>query len=253
MSPCCQTPYLARIEKIKENRSAEPAQKIRQQTAETAPPAAPAPQHSLASAAQTQTPAAPTLPRDEMTPVVRPAGSPASAMQTTVPFMPTLPRDEMTPVVQPTAPPEGIRNVTPGMNPPAANPGGTPLIEPTDGVFENPPTFQVPANPLLPPGYQEILDYNSLQYLNGFYRTQIGRYVRADQQVSSNEIETRYGFLIGVGINYLLMQDLTTGNVFTIDTYSIKFFYVYYHAPMELASLISNLPPEGIAIPPGRQ
>ena len=28
------------------------------------------------------------------------------------------------------------------------------------------PSFSVPANPLLPPGYQETLDYNSLQYAN---------------------------------------------------------------------------------------
>ena len=43
-------------------------------------------------------------------------------------------------------------------------------------IFPNSPVFRVPANPLLPEEYSEFLDYNSLQYLNGFFRTQIGRY-----------------------------------------------------------------------------
>ena len=51
----------------------------------------------------------------------------------------------------------------------------------TTNVTPGAPSFQVPSNPLLPPGYQETLDYASLQYVNGFYRTQIGRYVRVDQ------------------------------------------------------------------------
>ena len=41
-------------------------------------------------------------------------------------------------------------------------------------VIPNSPKFKVPANPLLPEEYSEILDYNAIQYLNGIYRTQIG-------------------------------------------------------------------------------
>ena len=37
-------------------------------------------------------------------------------------------------------------------------------------VIPNSPTFQVPANPLLPQDYNEILDYNAGQYLNGIFR-----------------------------------------------------------------------------------
>ena len=74
------------------------------------------------------------------------------------------------------------------------------------------PSFQVPSNPLLPPGYQETLDYSSLQYVNGFYRTQIGRYVRVDQLLGSNNMTQQEGFLIGVGYNYILLQEGYTGN-----------------------------------------
>lgn len=38
-------------------------------------------------------------------------------------------------------------------------------------VIPNSPTFHVPANPLLPQDYNEVLDYNAVQYLNGIFRT----------------------------------------------------------------------------------
>lgn len=91
------------------------------------------------------------------------------------------------------------------------------------------PSFNVPANPLLPPGYQETLDYNSLQYANGFYRTQIGRYVRVDQLLGSNTMTTQEGFLIGVGYNYIILQEGFTENIIVVDIYSIKNMYVYYN------------------------
>ena len=91
------------------------------------------------------------------------------------------------------------------------------------------PSFSVPANPLLPPGYQETLDYNSLQYANGFYRTQIGRYVRVDQLMGSNSMTTQEGFLIGVGYNYIILQEGFTENIIVVDIYSVKNMYVYYN------------------------
>lgn len=91
------------------------------------------------------------------------------------------------------------------------------------------PSFSVPANPLLPPGYQETLDYSSLQYVNGFYRTQIGRYVRVDQLLGSNNMTTQEGFLIGVGYNYIILQEGFTENILVVDIYSIKNMYVYYN------------------------
>ncbi len=99
----------------------------------------------------------------------------------------------------------------------------------TTNVTPGAPSFRVPSNPLLPPGYQETLDYNSLQYANGFYRTQIGRYVRVDQLLGSNNMTTQEGFLIGVGYNYLILQEGYTGNILVVDIYTVKNMYVYYH------------------------
>ena len=106
-------------------------------------------------------------------------------------------------------------------------------------VLPENPTFSVPPNPLLPEGYNEILDYNSVQYLNGIFRTQIGRYVRTQQLVGSNITEDYEGFLIGVGINYIILQDYASGNIRILDIYGIKSMYVYYSElvnPYEVAN-----------------
>ena len=95
-------------------------------------------------------------------------------------------------------------------------------------VIPNSPTFHVPANPLLPQDYNEVLDYNAVQYLNGIFRTQIGRYVKVSQLVGSNTLEDFEGYLIGVGINYIILQDYITGNIRILDIYGIKSMYVYY-------------------------
>ena len=98
-----------------------------------------------------------------------------------------------------------------------------------DPILPENPQFQVPANPLLPPGYQEILSYENLQYMNGFLRTQIGKYLRVEQLVTSSQIEDRFGYLVGVGLNYILLQQAGTGNISAVDYYSIKYVYVYYN------------------------
>ncbi len=95
-------------------------------------------------------------------------------------------------------------------------------------VLPNNPTFSVPANPLLPDEYSEILDYNSIQYLNGIFRTQIGRFVRVQQLIGSNTTQDFDGFLIGVGINYIILQEYANKDIRILDIYGIKQMYVYY-------------------------
>lgn len=95
-------------------------------------------------------------------------------------------------------------------------------------VLPNSPTFTVPANPLLPDEYSEVLDYNAIQYLNGIFRTQIGRFVRVQQLVGSNNLQDFDGFLIGVGINYIILQEYANQDIRILDIYGIKQMYVYY-------------------------
>ena len=90
-------------------------------------------------------------------------------------------------------------------------------------LFPNDPMFNVPPNPLLPPGYQEVLSYSQLQYLNGFLRTQIGNYCQVTVLVGTNNAIERSGVLLAVGINYILLLDVDTNEVLTVDFYNIKF------------------------------
>lgn len=68
----------------------------------------------------------------------------------------------------------------------------------------------------------------SLQYLNGFIRTQIGRRVTIDFLVGSNTIVSKSGFLLGVASNYILINELDTNDITTCDFYNIKFIRFYY-------------------------
>ncbi len=68
----------------------------------------------------------------------------------------------------------------------------------------------------------------SLQYLNGFIRTQIGRRVSIDFLVGSNTMVTKLGYLLGVASNYILINELDTNDITTCDFYNIKFIRFFY-------------------------
>lgn len=94
------------------------------------------------------------------------------------------------------------------------------------------PSIVTPQAPMTPNGFDEEIDYDSVQAFNGFLRTQIGRYMRIEQLVGSNTIEDRFGFLVGVGTNFIILQEITTGNIMVIDIFSIRLTYVYYSPPV---------------------
>ncbi|MDD6880063.1 MAG: hypothetical protein PUE18_00610, partial [Firmicutes bacterium] len=51
---------------------------------------------------------------------------------------------------------------------------------------------------------------------------------RIEQLVSTDRTEDRLGFLVGVGSNFIILQDISTGNIMVIDIFSIRLTYVYY-------------------------
>ena len=68
----------------------------------------------------------------------------------------------------------------------------------------------------------------SLQYLNGFIRTQIGRKVRVDFLIGTNTLVDKAGILLGVGANYILLNETETDDLVACDFYNIKFIQFYY-------------------------
>ncbi len=56
--------------------------------------------------------------------------------------------------------------------------------------------------------------------------------MRVEQLVGSNTIQDRYGFLVGVGTNFIILQEITTGNIMVLDIFSIRLTYVYYSPPV---------------------
>lgn len=68
----------------------------------------------------------------------------------------------------------------------------------------------------------------SLQYLNGFIRTQIGRRITVDFLIGSNNMVSKSGYLLAVASNYILINELDTTDVTACDFYNIKFIRFYY-------------------------
>lgn len=68
----------------------------------------------------------------------------------------------------------------------------------------------------------------SLQYLNGFIRTQIGRRVTIDFLIGSDNLQSKTGYLLAVAQNYLLINELDTNDVTACDLYTMKFIRFYY-------------------------
>ena len=68
----------------------------------------------------------------------------------------------------------------------------------------------------------------SLQYLNGFLKSQIGRRVHVEFLLGTNTLTDRTGTLLGVGANYILMRETDSDDLLVCDFYNIKFVTVYY-------------------------
>lgn len=86
------------------------------------------------------------------------------------------------------------------------------------------------------PELAPITEYNqpfpvtgeSIQYLNGFMRTQIGRRIELQMLVGSDTLVTKEGFLLGIGANYILINEIGTNDLTSCDFYNIKFVRYFY-------------------------
>lgn len=90
-------------------------------------------------------------------------------------------------------------------------------------VVPYPPSYLIAQNPLLPDGYQEVIDYDNIQYLNGFLRTLIGKEVECEFLVGTNNTVKENGILSTVGINYFVLVQPETKSSCICDYYALKF------------------------------
>jgi hypothetical protein len=86
-------------------------------------------------------------------------------------------------------------------------------------------SMAAPINALNQP---QPITTESLQYINGFLRTMIGKKVTVDFLIGTTSLVDKSGTLLGVGANYILINEIETDDLLVCDFYSIKFVRVYY-------------------------
>lgn len=119
---------------------------------------------------------------------------------------------------------------TPGMMPISPTPIVTP---PGRGVPTMPPAREVPGVPEtevpidfdIQPGPPVL---TNTEFLQGYLRTIIGRYVKIDFLIGTNTFIDREGTLIDVGVDHVVLREAETDDLLVCDLYSIKFVKVYF-------------------------
>ncbi len=132
-----------------------------------------------------------------------------------------------------------VPNINPNMSTPTTSIGGagsdiTGVLMPSNVIQQSSASSELPSgsNNLS----QLITDYSnpypvtaeSIQYLNGFIRTQIGRRAQIQFLMGNAELIEKDGFLLGVGANYILINEIGTNDITACDFYNIKFIRFLY-------------------------
>lgn len=76
---------------------------------------------------------------------------------------------------------------------------------------------QISSNQNMP----EVLTNNI--YTPAFLREQIGKLIRVEFLIGTDNLVDRIGFLEDVGASYILLRSVESGNLLYCDIYSIKF------------------------------
>lgn len=101
------------------------------------------------------------------------------------------------------------------------------LSQNTPWIPESKP-MQNQLAPITPTTQPASITAENIQYMNGFLRTQIGRPVKVDFLIGTNTLVDKSGILLGVGVNYILIQEAETDDLLVCDFYNIKFIKFYY-------------------------
>ncbi|EOD01799.1 hypothetical protein [Caldisalinibacter kiritimatiensis] len=95
--------------------------------------------------------------------------------------------------------------------------GDTPVDQPR---VDQPPVDFAPET-----GAPVTMDTNFIQ---GYLRTVIGRYVKVNFILGTNMFIDREGTLVDVGIDHIVLREPQTDDLVLCDLYSIKFVKIFY-------------------------
>ncbi|WP_427338887.1 hypothetical protein [Caloranaerobacter sp. DY30410] len=87
-----------------------------------------------------------------------------------------------------------------------------------------PPQIENPVDFEIEPGPPVIVDKN---YLQGYLKTLIGKFIRVDFIVGTNMFVDKEGTLEEVGIDHIVLRQAETNDLIVCDLYSIKFVKVF--------------------------
>ncbi len=94
-------------------------------------------------------------------------------------------------------------------------------------------TYAFPGNgdsaslPLTDINQPQPITTESLQYLNGFLRTQIGNRVKVEFLIGTNTYLDKSGLLVAVGANYIILQEAMSDDFIVCDFFNIKFITIF--------------------------
>ncbi|ACQ54728.1 putative alginate lyase [Clostridium botulinum] len=100
-------------------------------------------------------------------------------------------------------------------DPPQTTPTPSPTPAPAPAPAPAPTTQFVPS-------VQDDILYNQ-----GYLKTQIGKRVKIEFLIGTNMLIDREGTLVGVGISYVLINEVDTNDLIMADMYSIKFVRIF--------------------------
>ncbi len=109
------------------------------------------------------------------------------------------------------------------------NSGGVAGLKPAPERLDTIPISQdVIQSSLTPAGGIGAEQNDSVEYLNGLIRTQIGRRASIDFLLGTSGMVTKDGYILGVGSNYILINEVDTDDITACDFYNIKFIRFFY-------------------------
>jgi len=89
------------------------------------------------------------------------------------------------------------------------------------------------------PNSPEILTNNI--YTPAFLREQIGKLMRVEFLIGTNNITDRIGVLEDVGASYILLRSVESNNIIYCDIYSIKFITISESNPYNMMNMNNQM------------